>query len=104
MRNLLLLKPIDNKDDRTEIFHLLTKLTAEERVKFLEWARDTANAAIKLRHEPPWVLVEIQHATGDPVETYMDVAAMISTWGLDVNAVTAELERRASEKKLWLPG
>ena len=90
------LKEIDNLDDRREIFYLLSKLNAIERVRFLEWCRDKTNEEIKFRHSPPWVFVKITSATGQPEETYWDLMLMVATFELDMDVVLRELETRVS--------
>lgn len=94
--NILNLKPIDNLDDRREIFHLMSKLDPESRVRFLEWCRDKTNDAIKLRHNPPWTLVVIEMSTGEVSEAYYDLMLLISQFGLKLDVVLPELEKRAA--------
>lgn len=104
MSNLNWVKPIDNKDDRKEIYYALTKMNVLERREFLLWARDVTNGRTKLFHRPPWVLVEVHIQTGSVDETFMDLMGMIANYDLDIPTVLAELERRAGKaKKIWTP-
>jgi hypothetical protein len=96
-----LLAPLDNRDDRREIWFLLQHLTDAERLDFLLWCRDQTNERIKLRHNPPWTFVTVLDTTcGHLAETFTDLALMCSEFELDQSVVLRELERRASLKRL----
>lgn len=97
--DLFNLKPIDNRDDRREIFYLLQKLTANERIWFLEWCRDKANASTRMAHNPPWVFVVISSTTGHVAETYWDLMAMIVQFGLNLDVVLSGLERAVKKAR-----
>lgn len=104
MSNLNWLLPIDNLDDRREIFYALSKMSVAERRAFLLWAAGVTNGRTRLRHNPPWVEVNVKFETDTVDEAYMDLMGMIANYDLDLPTVLAELERRAAgAKKLWLP-
>lgn len=59
-----------------------------------------------LTNDPPWVLVRISNATGDAVETFLDLATMIAQYGMPIQTALAELERLVSLNtagKDWSP-
>jgi len=89
------LRPIDNGDDRYQIFFALQFLTECQRVEFLKWAVSEVNAT-----EPQLGKVRITSATGEVSETYWDLCLLISQRGLDLNITLRELERRAGQKPL----
>lgn len=91
-----LLEPIDNLDTRREAFYLLSRLPGSSRIEFLHWCARNVNAAIRLRHDPPWVLTEVRNDTGEVMESYADLMGLICQWGMDADAALRELERRVS--------
>lgn len=98
------LKTIDTLDDKREIRVLLEKLTPDQRCEFLLWCVGQTNQHIKLRSNPPWVLVKADNATGEAMETFWDLCLLISTHGLPIQTVLTELERRsAAAVTLWTP-
>ncbi len=97
---LELLNPLNNHDDRREIFVLLSKMTQMERIAFLEWAVDTANTMLNWRPIPGVHHVKITNNTGEVKETELDLMLLCSEYALDQAIVLRELEQRAAQKKL----
>jgi hypothetical protein len=93
--NLDHLKPIDNADDRYQIFFALQFLTECQRVEFLKWSVETVNGT-----EPALGKVRITGSDGSVESVYWDLCLLISQKGLDLNVTLRELERRASQKPL----
>ena len=87
---------IDDVDTRREMLILLQKLDPAARVAWLYWCMDATNDGIMLRHSPPWVLVTITNATGDPMETFLDFCMMVSGHGMDPKRGLVELEKRGA--------
>jgi len=87
------LNQINNKDDRREIWILLDKLTPKERCQFLEFVVNQVNQGIKLKHNPPWVLVEVTNNSGETNEVYIDLAHIVSQYRIGWNPVLTTLER-----------
>lgn len=95
------LKEIDDEDTRREIRICLEKLSIPQRIDFIYWCVKQCNRAAMFTGRNRCLAYSI---TGEYVETVMDVAMIHSHFGLDLQAVLAELERRASAAvKLWLP-
>ena len=97
------LRAIDTKDDRREIWHLLSKLTIKQRTGFMEYCMNQINTGIMLKTAPPWVLFECWSETGDVNETYVDLMTTIAQYSLPVDTVLRELERFVV-KAVLLPG
>jgi len=89
------IKPIDSRDDRTEIFFLLGFLTPAERVAFLQWACDVVN-----ERSPAWGRVIITESTGEVAEAYWDLMLLVAQRDLQLDAVLRRLEKLASAKPL----
>lgn len=97
------LQVIDTKDDRREIWHLLSKLTLAQRTGFIQHCVDQINTGIMLKTAPPWVLFRCWSETGDVNETYVDLMTTIAQYSLPVDLVLRELERFVV-KIVLLPG
>lgn len=100
-RGLDNLRPIDNRDDRREIFACLQKLDDAQRIQFLQWAARQASS--RLRDNGSSVRVIVSSTTGEIAETYLDLMSLATHHGLPWDVILGELERRASKKQLWMP-
>lgn len=86
------LRTVDTLDDRREIVVQLGKLDLEQRLDFLLWAKDRVNRAAQLTGGN---LIAVNVQTGTVEEAFADLCTLVASFGLDVVAVVAELERRA---------
>ena len=101
------LKLVDNLDCRREIWRCMELLTKQQRIEFLEYCcRSIGILGFDQKTKSP-VIVTVQNNTGEVAETYLDMMAMISGYGLDADKALAELERRASAMttpfKIYVP-
>lgn len=97
-KGILDLQTINNRDDKKEIWRLLSLLTVQERIAFLDFVVNQINQGVKLKSDPPWVLIEITNNTGDPNETYMDLMHVVSQYQIPWAPVLTTLERFVSHQ------
>ena len=86
-----ILKVVDTKDDRKEIFYLLTLLSLQERTAFLTYIVREINRGIVFTHEPPWSFISVQVEHGTAQEAYMDLMLATAKYQIPVSAVLQDL-------------
>lgn len=87
------LSVIDNRDDRREIFYLLSQLSPGERLQFLSFVIRILNQAILHTHEPPYTLITVRSDTGTVNETYYDLMLAISQYHIPIPPIVERLEQ-----------
>lgn len=97
------LREIDNLDDRTEIFHLLSTLDRRERIEFMKQVVFQVNTRIRQIHNPPWAFTAYWSEVDDPNETYLDLMMIVAQQGLEVPIVLERLVNFVRERRLlWV--
>lgn len=91
------LRPHDDLDTRREAEYLIQKLTKDERVAYLQWC---CTECERLTNMPTRVA---GNTLGEVREIWLDVCQLVVHHGLPLASALVELERRASQRKLFLP-
>lgn len=90
------LKPLDDRDTRTEIFRILQLLTPAQRIDFLHWcSRRTYNVTAN----GDSVRFIVTHTTGEVAEVYWDLMNLVTHYGINLETMLRELERMGRSKQ-----
>lgn len=102
------LQAVDNRDIRMEVWICLQKMTAQQRIDFLQYCcMSIGILGIDPKTKSP-IRVIVTNNSGELSETFLDFFALISGFGLNATKALEELERRASAistpGKIYVPG